>query len=513
MHTSVSAVFAFFHVVVVILFATTTEYAVPGVNDTSNYTAFQDVHVMIAIGFGFLMAFLYKNAFTTIGHSFMVMTFVSLWAILNVGFWHRAVEEGDHLNWGKIQIGIKQLIEADFCAGAILISFGAMVGRLSADQLLIMAFFEVIFFCLNESIGVSRYKVADIGGSMIIHTFGAYFGLACSAALETGNATRERLYAKYAKLNTASKNNDTFAMIGTLFLWCFWPSFNGALSGKFFEITVVNTYLAMASSCLVTFYTISFFSHGKFHMVEIQNSTLAGGVAIGAVANMVINPYAAIIIGSLAGFVSVVGYQKLLPILPVRDTCGVHNLHGMPGLISAIASIIIAGQTELGDYTFGPDPARQFTTDPSDVFARYNSTAGGPVDASRLALYQFYTLITTLGFALVGGAITGLVLRAPALTMGRFFTDTEEWDEVHVDKAIEALDSYEPGADVELKPQSSFMRAEKQKMKEVSREPIDQPAQTTAHNNTELDEHAPGDFGKEETMVVPHGRHQQNVFE
>ena len=35
----------------------------------------------------------------------------------------------------------------------------------------------------------------------------------------------------------------------------------------------------------------------------------AGGVAVGSVANMVIQPWGALLIGFLAGFISVVGYR------------------------------------------------------------------------------------------------------------------------------------------------------------------------------------------------------------
>lgn len=43
-----------------------------------------------------------------------------------------------------------------------------------------MAFIEVIFYSLNLGIGVHKLYVNDIGGSIFIHTFGAYFGLSCS---------------------------------------------------------------------------------------------------------------------------------------------------------------------------------------------------------------------------------------------------------------------------------------------------------------------------------------------
>jgi len=40
-----------------------------------------------------------------------------------------------------------------------------------------MATIEMFFYCLNEAILIDIFKVMDIGGSMVIHTFGAFFGL------------------------------------------------------------------------------------------------------------------------------------------------------------------------------------------------------------------------------------------------------------------------------------------------------------------------------------------------
>ena len=45
--------------------------------------------------------------------------------------------------------------------------------------------------------------------------------------------------------------------------------------------------------------------------VHVQNASLAGGVAVGSVANMVIEPWGAVLIGIVAGCVSVLGFQFL----------------------------------------------------------------------------------------------------------------------------------------------------------------------------------------------------------
>ena len=54
--------------------------------------------------------------------------------------------------------------------------------------------------------------------------------------------------------------------------------------------------------------------------------------------------YGAVIIGTLAGAVSTLGYQFVTDLLHeklrIHDTCGVNNLHGMPGILGAVFSMI-----------------------------------------------------------------------------------------------------------------------------------------------------------------------------
>ena len=68
----------------------------------------------------------------------------------------------------------------------------------------------------------------DMGGSMVVHTFGAYFGIGAAITV-----TNKKLVKKAGQADLEEGNYDSqlIAMIGTIFLWCFWPSFNGALAG------------------------------------------------------------------------------------------------------------------------------------------------------------------------------------------------------------------------------------------------------------------------------------------
>jgi ammonium transporter Rh len=51
------------------------------------------------------------------------------------------------------------LLVADFCAAAVLISFGAVIGKATLSQLIVMATVEVVFQSLNEFICVRYLKV------------------------------------------------------------------------------------------------------------------------------------------------------------------------------------------------------------------------------------------------------------------------------------------------------------------------------------------------------------------
>ena len=165
---------------------------------TRNFAWFQDAHVMIVAGIGFLMTFLKRYSWSSLGFNFIFAAFTVQWSILIQGFFfdsgHGAhgsptdnsnfTEVSEHKSqFTFIHINLMSLMEAEFSAGAALISYGCVLGVASPVQCLIMIIFEMVFYKLNAYICFNIFTISDIGGSIVLHAFGAYFGLAVARCL------------------------------------------------------------------------------------------------------------------------------------------------------------------------------------------------------------------------------------------------------------------------------------------------------------------------------------------
>ncbi len=294
------------------------------------------IHIlaMLLVGFGFLMVFVRRYGFgATTGTYLVVAAGLPLYMLMRANgiFAHEIAPNT-----------VKALMYAEFAVASALIAMGAVLGRLRVFQYALLALFLVPAYLLNEWLVLDNGMgmtagFQDTAGSIIIHAFGAYFGLALSLALTTARQRSQPI--------ESDATSDRFAMLGSMVLWLFWPSFATAIV-PFEEMpqTVVNTVLALCGATLSTYFLSSWLHKGKTSIVDMANAALAGGVAIGSTCNIV-SPTGAFGIGLLAGTVSVIGYVFIQPALETRikliDTCGVHNLHGMPGLLGALVAIFV----------------------------------------------------------------------------------------------------------------------------------------------------------------------------
>ncbi|MCI5499325.1 MAG: ammonium transporter [Clostridiales bacterium] len=299
--------------------------------DSITYARSIHILAMLLVGFGFLMAFLRGHEFTS-----LTATFLAVAIAIPVYMLVKSFLPGE---FEVMEIG--GFLFAEFAAASLLICMGAVLGRLKMDQYFVLAILFTIAYIFNEWLLLESglFKgFLDTGGSVAIHAFGAYFGLGVVATTE--KKFRDKPSPK------ADKISNEFCLLGSMILWLFWPSFTSSVvEPEKGYLTVLNTVLALCGSTLAT-YVFTKLIRGKIEIEDIANAALAGGVAIGSTCSTA-NPGFAMVIGICAGTLSTLGFAIIAPkvckLIRGTDTCGVHNLHGMPGLLGGLFGIAITG--------------------------------------------------------------------------------------------------------------------------------------------------------------------------
>ncbi|XP_060781256.1 rh blood group, D antigen isoform X2 [Neoarius graeffei] len=220
-----------------------------------SYAKFQDIHVMVFLGFGFLGTFLVRYGFSSSAFSLLVAAMAVQWATILNGFLLSY-----SFNW-NIQINLKNLVDAELCAASALVAMGAIHGKTNPAQLLIFTLIEVTGFVLNQWLIKTIYKIQThwVYNLALINIFGALFGMMTSFLL-----FRSKMQPKHEK-EKVNKTTGLFAMFGTLFLWMFWPSFNSVLEQNF--SVLCSTYLSLAVSAITaTAVSVLSSSKGKINL-------------------------------------------------------------------------------------------------------------------------------------------------------------------------------------------------------------------------------------------------------
>lgn len=166
MDFSISTLLGITQAVLLVLFFTCTQTADNGIT-TAEYMVFRDIMLMLLLGFGFLMAFLRKYGLSAVGMT-MVLTVLAIQLNILIEPLVEFVYNGKSTVALPIPLGITNLINAEFSAATLLISFGAIIGRASPVQLLFMTVLQAFFYTINKVILVfGALGAEDVGGKEI----------------------------------------------------------------------------------------------------------------------------------------------------------------------------------------------------------------------------------------------------------------------------------------------------------------------------------------------------------
>lgn len=119
---------------------------------------------------------------------------------------------------------MRQLIQGSYGAAAGMITLNVLIGKITFAQAYLLVFLEMIFYTVNRVVIIDVLKAVDVGGAITLHMFAAYFGIICNFYFKPRRAIIDEF-----EQGKGQYNSNTIALIGTLFLFCYWPSFNSAL--------------------------------------------------------------------------------------------------------------------------------------------------------------------------------------------------------------------------------------------------------------------------------------------
>ena len=424
---------SFFHIIMITLIGCFYKFN-DLIEDDTLYNFFRDIHLMIFIGFGFLYTMLKDHQWSSV----TIVLFINAVSIEFSFFWHYLWENTFRNSWKKIDINYDVLCSIEYNSATVLVSLGAIIGKLSLFQYFYVCILETFFSSLNYFVCYKKIEALDNGGSLYIFTFGAIFGLTMSIILFCRDSEHSKI------LNSPHLNSDyysnIFSFIGTLFLWIYFPSFNTAkiqfLSNDSEELTtimsykdnfryrgIINTYLSMIGSAIATFVVSPLIYEGKFKIEHLLNATYVGGIIIGGCCTICSKAWAAIIIGCIGGGLSSFLLWKLKSILKncrLQDTLGIIHIFGIPGILGGILTSIFMGNfRNESNWKRNGDRLRDFF---NQIFGNNSPSVQGGL--------QIAGLFVSATIAAISGIVTGFIVNSMICEKNEiYFVDSEFFTE------------------------------------------------------------------------------------
>ena len=177
---------------------------------------------------------------------------------------------------------------------------------------------------------------ADYAGSGVVHMIGGFLALAGAFVVGPRKGFREGEDLK--------GHNMSYVVIGTFILFFGWFGFN--INSDSLGLNAVNTLLAGAAGAVSAIY-IAMIRTGKADIEMGANGALAGLVGITAGCAYV-DPWAAVVIGLLAGVIMIAGVHVVKLVLKVDDPVGAISVHGICGAWGLLAvGIFVTGHNDV----------------------------------------------------------------------------------------------------------------------------------------------------------------------
>ncbi len=172
-------------------------------------------------------------------------------------------------------------------------------------------------------------EALDFAGGTVVHINSGVAGLVAAIMLGRGLKTRR---------DPSTSNNLILSVIGTGMLWVGWFGFNAgsALSAGTsagYAMLVTNSAAGMAAILWMAFEMID---RGKISVQGTLSGVVAGLVAITPAAGFV-DFQASLVIGALSGMICYQAVKHLKALLKYDDALDVFGLHGIGGIVGALA--------------------------------------------------------------------------------------------------------------------------------------------------------------------------------
>ncbi len=246
------------------------------------------------------------------------------------------------------------IFQTVFCATAATIVSGAMAERTKfSSYCLYSAAISLIVYPVSGHWiwgggWISQMGFHDFAGSTAVHMVGGVAALVGAAIL----GPRIGKYNKDGTPNAIPGHSITLGALGVFILWFGWFGFNGGSTVSMTNgaadtasIIFFNTNLAAAAATVVVMF-ITWVRYKKPDVSMTLNGSLAGLVAITAGCDIV-NPWAAAIIGVIAGFAVVFGIEFVDKKLKVDDPVGSVGVHCISGALGTILTGFFASDASL----------------------------------------------------------------------------------------------------------------------------------------------------------------------